>query len=278
MAVSVISDTSLLPRPWRGVSPFYQSIQNLAQNYGPNSDPNQTDQNDPIRKYLNQLGGQATENTPQGGPSTAAQDLMGRLSSHMSGNTTRGLTPGAPAMTAPATAAGQGSSTYLTQLQSIGAMGTAATARQNAIQQFQAAQNAAKTAAGSGGGSFPNIGNVSGARAKAIAAARTQLGVPYVWGGESPGKGFDCSGLVQWAYRRAGINLPRVAAQQMTTGVVTSIRNLVPGDLVGVGHPAHHIMLYLGGGKVIEAPHTGDHVKIISLSNYGPVWGIHLRF
>lgn len=110
----------------------------------------------------------------------------------------------------------------------------------------------------------------SGSAAAVIAAAMTQLGVPYRWGAETPGVGFDCSGLVQWAFAEAGVRLPRTTSQQITSGVaVPSVRELRPGDLVftrsvrggrvvGVGHVA----IYVGDGRVIVAPRTGDIVRV----------------
>ncbi|NMD57566.1 MULTISPECIES: C40 family peptidase [Tsukamurella] len=91
--------------------------------------------------------------------------------------------------------------------------------------------------------------------AAAVQAALTQLGVPYAWGGTTPGVGLDCSGFTQWAYRQAGIELPRLADQQ-TVGASVSYSDLRPGDLaVWSGHVA----LVLGDGRMIEA---GDPVQI----------------
>lgn len=106
------------------------------------------------------------------------------------------------------------------------------------------------------------LGTAEAPNAKAAGAVRealTQLGVPYVWGGESAGKGFDCSGLTQWAYGKEGINLPHDAAAQ-NIGQRVAESNLAPGDLaVWDGHVA----MYIGHGKMIEAPHTGDVVHIV---------------
>jgi cell wall-associated NlpC family hydrolase len=103
--------------------------------------------------------------------------------------------------------------------------------------------------------------------ARAIAMARTKLGDPYVWGGTGP-TGWDCSGLVQWAYAQVGVTLPRVAADQWNVGTHPSLAELEPGDLLfWATDPAdpttiHHVGIYLGGGLMLDAPHTGDVVQI----------------
>ena len=110
---------------------------------------------------------------------------------------------------------------------------------------------------------------VTGAGAVALAWALSQIGTPYVWGGESPGVGFDCSGLVQAAYRVAGVALPRVAQDQYEgTPKLAAGQPLAPGDLVffGAGPGAiDHVGLYagvVGGASVmVDAPHTGADVR-----------------
>ncbi|HVW80051.1 MAG TPA: C40 family peptidase [Mycobacteriales bacterium] len=103
--------------------------------------------------------------------------------------------------------------------------------------------------------------------AAAIAWARTRLGDPYVWGGSGPNV-FDCSGLVQWAYAHAGVTLPRVAADQYYAGPHPTWAELEPGDLLfwayDMNNPAsiHHVTIYIGGGLMIAAPHTGTDVQI----------------
>jgi peptidoglycan DL-endopeptidase CwlO len=96
----------------------------------------------------------------------------------------------------------------------------------------------------------------------AVDLAQQYLGVPYVWGGESP-SGFDCSGLIQHVYRRLGVSLPRVAADQARVGQpVASLADAVPGDLVAFNDPVDHIGIYAGNGLMVVAPKTGDVVKV----------------
>ena len=97
-----------------------------------------------------------------------------------------------------------------------------------------------------------------------VGMAMSQLGTPYVWAGSAPG-GFDCSGLVMWAYAQVGVSLPHSSYAQYGYGVPVSRDQLAPGDLVffaGLGH----VGIYVGGGNFIHAPHTGDVVRIDSLS------------
>jgi cell wall-associated NlpC family hydrolase len=97
----------------------------------------------------------------------------------------------------------------------------------------------------------------------AVTAALGEVGVPYVWGGASPSAGFDCSGLVQWAYSQAGVALPRVASAQEQVGVpVPTLADAAPGDLVFFGNPAYHVGIYLGDGYMVDAPETGQTVSI----------------
>jgi peptidoglycan DL-endopeptidase CwlO len=93
--------------------------------------------------------------------------------------------------------------------------------------------------------------------------ALSQLNTPYVWAGAAPG-GFDCSGLVMWAYAQVGVSLPHSTYAQYGYGVPVSRDQLQPGDLVffdGLGH----VGIYIGGGQFVHAPHTGDVVKISSM-------------
>ncbi|HVX17435.1 MAG TPA: NlpC/P60 family protein [Acidimicrobiales bacterium] len=100
----------------------------------------------------------------------------------------------------------------------------------------------------------------------AIRAACTQLGVAYMWGGETAGQAMDCSGLTQWAWRQAGIAIARVTWDQMRDGTpIPNLEAAQPGDLLFFEGGAH-VALYLGNSQMIHAPHTGDVVRI------GPVY------
>jgi cell wall-associated NlpC family hydrolase len=99
--------------------------------------------------------------------------------------------------------------------------------------------------------------------------AQQFLGTPYLWGGADPRKGFDCSGFVQYIYAQAGVAVGRTTYAQVKQGqAVREVENLQPGDAVFFADrgDVHHEGLYIGGGQFIHAPHTGDVVKISSLS------------
>ena len=108
---------------------------------------------------------------------------------------------------------------------------------------------------------------VPGDGAAVVAFALTQLGVPYVWGGDTAGVALDCSGLVQVAYRAAGVALPRTTFEQASYGTTVAITDLRPGDLLFFrgGDPVQdlgHVAIYAGNGTMISAPHTGAVVQI----------------
>ena len=109
----------------------------------------------------------------------------------------------------------------------------------------------------------------------AIEAARSQLGVPYVWGGETPGVGFDCSGLVQWAWAQAGVSLPRTSGAQFDATTQISLASIEPGDLLFYGPDgSDHVAMYVGGGMMIEAPETGQVVHITPVRTGGGFAGV----
>jgi peptidoglycan DL-endopeptidase CwlO len=116
-----------------------------------------------------------------------------------------------------------------------------------------------------GRGGRPAPPRQAGSRgARAAALAQRYLGVPYRWGGADP-SGFDCSGLVMYVYAQLGVHLPHFAAAQYRDGRHVRMDRLRPGDLVFFDE-LNHVGIYLGGGRFIHAPHTGDHVRISSLA------------
>jgi cell wall-associated NlpC family hydrolase len=112
-------------------------------------------------------------------------------------------------------------------------------------------------------------GPASGQAAAAVQYAYAQLGKPYYYGGAGPNS-FDCSGLTMRAWEAAGVALSHNAAAQQSSIPAVSLGALEPGDLVFFGAPAHHVGIYIGGGRFIHAPHTGTVVQITSLSSYPP--------
>jgi cell wall-associated NlpC family hydrolase len=103
------------------------------------------------------------------------------------------------------------------------------------------------------------LGGVTGTAV--VADAKKYLGVPYKWGGTDPVSGLDCSGLVQRVMKDLGVTVPRTVRDQRNVGQeIGSLAQAKPGDLLVFG--SHHIAIYVGNGKMLHAPHTGDHVKI----------------
>jgi cell wall-associated NlpC family hydrolase len=110
--------------------------------------------------------------------------------------------------------------------------------------------------------------------AEAVQVALAQVGTPYVWGGTSRA-GFDCSGLVQYSYARAGLALPRTAQQQYdATRPAVDPEALQPGDLVFFGsgpRAIEHVGIALGDGRMVDAPHTGADVRVEAIP-FTPGW------
>ena len=113
----------------------------------------------------------------------------------------------------------------------------------------------------------------------ALHAAESQIGVPYVWGGETPGQGFDCSGLVQWAWAQAGITIPRTTEEQWAALPHVSMHDLQPGDLIFYynldgDNAVDHVVMYAGSGPwgtstIIAAAHTGTNISLAPIFTFG---------
>ena len=103
---------------------------------------------------------------------------------------------------------------------------------------------------------------------RVAAIALREVGVQYRWGGISPASGFDCSGLVYWAYGRLGIKLPHSSYALYDRGRQIPRTGMKPGDVLfffGLGH----VGIYVGRGRMVHAPHSGSRVQVVRLSRYG---------
>ncbi|MGI5252015.1 MULTISPECIES: C40 family peptidase [Streptomycetaceae] len=135
----------------------------------------------------------------------------------------------------------------------------------------EAAAKESGSSAGSSGSTAPASGTYAAKAAKAIEFARAQLGKPYVYGATGPNS-YDCSGLTQAAWGAAGVSIPRVTYDQVDFGSRVSADQLQPGDLVFFYSDITHVGLYIGGGQMIHAPHTGSVVKIAPITEM-PIYG-----
>jgi SLT domain-containing protein/cell wall-associated NlpC family hydrolase len=128
-----------------------------------------------------------------------------------------------------------------------------------------AGEGNASAAAGTGNSKSAATGTQGAGKTAAavIRVAMKYLGVKYVWGGNTP-KGFDCSGLIQYSFKQIGVSLPRIASQQQKAGKPVKLGQERAGDLLFNGNPAHHVVMCIGNGKIIEAPHTNSVVRVRS--------------
>jgi cell wall-associated NlpC family hydrolase len=147
------------------------------------------------------------------------------------------------------------------------------------VQQTRTTTTPSSTSSGSSSGSSGGGSTVvtpsapppplSSGAAGAVQAAEREIGVPYVWGGTTPA-GFDCSGLVMWAYDQVGISLPHYSGAQYADTTHISIADIEPGDLLFYGPGGDdHVAMYVGGGSMIEAPYTGASVWITGVRTDG---------
>ncbi|ARH92776.1 C40 family peptidase [Streptomyces sp. MOE7] len=147
-------------------------------------------------------------------------------------------------------------------------------ARRQQERERQRQQDGGGTAGGDTGGSTGGggTGGTQSTKAeKALAFARAQIGKPYVWGATGPSS-YDCSGLTQAAWKAAGVDLPRTTWDQVKVGQRVATSNLQPGDLVFFFDDISHVGMYIGGGKMIHAPHPGADVREESIY-YMPIYG-----
>lgn len=112
------------------------------------------------------------------------------------------------------------------------------------------------------------VAHTTSAAVRAVSLAVGKQGTPYVYGGAAPG-GFDCSGLMQWAFKQVGVSLPRTAAAQSTVGHPVSLDNLQPGDLLFFYRPVDHVVMYVGDGKIVEASQPGSPVHVRPMYTQG---------
>ena len=123
------------------------------------------------------------------------------------------------------------------------------------------------------GGPGPGFGGApgSGQGAIAVQAALTQVGAPYAWGGAAPG-GFDCSGLVMWAFQQAGIALPHSSQALAHGGQPVSLSDLQPGDVLTFYSDASHAGLYIGDGLMVHSSTYGVPVRVVPMTSSGPIY------
>lgn len=127
----------------------------------------------------------------------------------------------------------------------------------------RASRDADRGSGGPGGAvsaAFKSLAPGSGRAAMAVSAVRRAVGTPYVWGHAGPG-GFDCSGLTQWAYKEAGVAIPRTSQAQRTAGRQVPLGAARPGDLVVYRDDASHVGMYVGDGQVVHSPYPGARVR-----------------
>lgn len=143
-------------------------------------------------------------------------------------------------------------------------------ARARAAAQAAAAAANTGTGSGSGGGGGTVVDPGGSGHSAVVAIAQRYLGVPYVYGGASP-SGFDCSGLTMYCYAQIGIGLAHGATAQQQASRPVPLNALQPGDLVFFGSASysHHVGIYVGGGSMIHAPHTG---AVVSYGSIGGAW------
>ncbi|MDI9884992.1 NlpC/P60 family protein [Streptomyces sp. HNM0645] len=123
-----------------------------------------------------------------------------------------------------------------------------------------------------------NEASASERAAAAFAAAKSRVGMPYVWGASGPSS-FDCSGLTSWAYRQAGVTIPRTSQAQASAGTrINSLSALKPGDLIIMRSDLSHVGFYAGNGQILHSPKPGAQVRYESIARSGMpfMWGVRI--
>ena len=110
--------------------------------------------------------------------------------------------------------------------------------------------------------------------AQFLQTAATYIGLPYVWGGDRPSTGMDCSGYTQFVYEQHGVKLPHYSGYQAEMGLPVSYEDIQPGDLLAFGFPVHHVGIYIGDDLFVHAAGTGDTIHISQLSDRGDLAAI----
>jgi cell wall-associated NlpC family hydrolase len=127
---------------------------------------------------------------------------------------------------------------------------------------------------GSSGTAWPAGNNAAGAARRVVPRGERYIGVPYVWGGETP-QGFDCSGFVQYVYRAEGVRLPRTSRQMAGSGFAVSRSEMAIGDLMlfaESGEPVSHVAMYAGNGRFIHSSSSGNGVRYDDLNSDRGRW------
>ncbi len=181
---------------------------------------------------------------------------------------TTGAIPAISANAATITVPGVGNFDVPLDDQQAGALNQTLADHTNEIKQVQQAlapqSMAAPGQAAPGLPSLPSFQQQQTAGDIALDAAKTKLGAEYVWGASGP-QAFDCSGLVQWAYKQAGIKLPRTSFEMEHVGAPVALSQLAPGDII-VTNGGGHVVMYAGDGKIVQAPQSGEVVSFAHLN------------
>jgi cell wall-associated NlpC family hydrolase len=139
-----------------------------------------------------------------------------------------------------------------------------AAARAAAAEQDAALAQSASSAGGGGSSTtYASAPAPSSAAQAAVDAALSQVGKPYSYGAAGPDS-YDCSGLTMWSWGQAGVSLPHNSGAQYSATPRVASSDWQPGDLLFFGSPIHHVTMYIGGGRMVEAPYTGASVRVVS--------------